>query len=414
MLFEKSITSFFHFHRISILCVVFGSILVLTPNYASLKVTKKQFTNQTTKNNTWIFVVEEKDHWLTILNFWFHALIVKLIPCLLMSIFGLMLLREVKKIQSRRMKMSKFPHLQSRSSRFLFIFKKSHVKKSIKNECLIKQQSVKLFGNEQLKMAQKNGQKEESHQKFPKRRHITITQKTNECSLINLHLHQQPKLEIFQTLPCIKSLKKAQSSFHLFDNYSSDTSDKKDNPKKCVIKYNFVCESFNKSKSLPANLNKQKIKITPAYKNELSIIFQNHEKLCSKRITDKEHTFQASFKKTISVNKNQHQNPQNSTNGQPLVTSSRQRHQRQRDHQRMTRMLCAVLVLFLITELPQGLLALFCGLDARYYKLYYEPLGDLMDIIALVNNAVNFVLYCATSSRFRSTFVSLMCRKNRS
>jgi len=55
----------------------------------------------------------------------------------------------------------------------------------------------------------------------------------------------------------------------------------------------------------------------------------------------------------------------------------------------------------------QGVLALISGLEPVYFSTLYLPLGDVMDIAALVNNAINFVLYCAMSRQFRQTFVEL-------
>jgi len=37
----------------------------------------------------------------------------------------------------------------------------------------------------------------------------------------------------------------------------------------------------------------------------------------------------------------------------------------------------------------------------------YVPLGDLMDILALINNGINFILYCTMSKQFRDQFTSL-------
>lgn len=40
-------------------------------------------------------------------------------------------------------------------------------------------------------------------------------------------------------------------------------------------------------------------------------------------------------------------------------------------------------------------------------NLYFEILfiaGDLMDILALINSGINFILYCSMSRQFRSTF----------
>jgi len=79
-----------------------------------------------------------------------------------------------------------------------------------------------------------------------------------------------------------------------------------------------------------------------------------------------------------------------------------------------TAMLVSVIVLFLITEFPQGVLALISGLRPIYFETLYSPLGDVMDIAALVNNAINFVLYCAMSRQFRQTFVELFTRKSTS
>uniref|UniRef100_A0A0A9WNR0 FMRFamide receptor n=1 Tax=Lygus hesperus TaxID=30085 RepID=A0A0A9WNR0_LYGHE len=77
---------------------------------------------------------------------------------------------------------------------------------------------------------------------------------------------------------------------------------------------------------------------------------------------------------------------------------------------RTTKMLLAVLLLFLITELPQGilgLLSLFFG--RRFFERCYVRVGDIMDILALLNSAINFILYCTMSRQFRKTF-SLLFR----
>lgn len=82
---------------------------------------------------------------------------------------------------------------------------------------------------------------------------------------------------------------------------------------------------------------------------------------------------------------------------------------RRRESHRTTSMLIAVIVLFLLTELPQGVLALLSGILDGFFETYYTPLGDLMDIVALTNNGINFTLYCTMSNKFRRTFLSLFC-----
>lgn len=79
------------------------------------------------------------------------------------------------------------------------------------------------------------------------------------------------------------------------------------------------------------------------------------------------------------------------------------------EHSRTTKMLLAVIILFLITELPQGVLIILSACVENFFDQVYLPLGDVMDIVALVNNAVNFILYCSMSTKFRETFVHLFC-----
>ncbi|KAL4221081.1 G-protein coupled receptor [Mactra antiquata] len=76
-----------------------------------------------------------------------------------------------------------------------------------------------------------------------------------------------------------------------------------------------------------------------------------------------------------------------------------------------TRMLLVVIILFLFTELPQGLLIVLSTAVPGFYQGVYAPLGDLMDIIALTNNAINFVLYCVMSTQFRTKFLQMYFNK---
>ncbi|XP_076451233.1 G-protein coupled receptor dmsr-1-like [Babylonia areolata] len=80
-----------------------------------------------------------------------------------------------------------------------------------------------------------------------------------------------------------------------------------------------------------------------------------------------------------------------------------------REHSRTTKMLITVIVLFIVTELPQGVLIVLSATQEGFFNTVYLPLGDVMDIMALVNNAINFVLYCSMSTKFRETFLCLYC-----
>ncbi|XP_049832754.1 G-protein coupled receptor dmsr-1-like [Schistocerca gregaria] len=81
----------------------------------------------------------------------------------------------------------------------------------------------------------------------------------------------------------------------------------------------------------------------------------------------------------------------------------------QRAH-RTTRMLVAVLLLFLATEVPSGVLGLLSVLLRPCFFLNcYKLFSEVMDMLALFNGAVNFILYCTMSRQFRTTFSQLFC-----
>lgn len=84
---------------------------------------------------------------------------------------------------------------------------------------------------------------------------------------------------------------------------------------------------------------------------------------------------------------------------------------RLKQHSRTTRMLLAVIVLLLITELPQGILVVMSGSLEGFFNNVYALLGDFIDILALINNSVNFALYTTMSQQFRDTFVRLFIPK---
>lgn len=78
-----------------------------------------------------------------------------------------------------------------------------------------------------------------------------------------------------------------------------------------------------------------------------------------------------------------------------------------KDH--TTPMLVAVLSIFLLAELPQGVMLVLTGIyssDAFHHKVYLM-LGDLMDLLSLINSSVNFLIYCAMSRKFRLVFIQV-------
>lgn len=79
---------------------------------------------------------------------------------------------------------------------------------------------------------------------------------------------------------------------------------------------------------------------------------------------------------------------------------------------RTTKMLVAVLLLFLLSEFPQGLFVLVTGLKGEYYfSNCYQMYGEVMDMMALLNGSINFILYCCMNRMFRQTFGQLFKHK---
>ena len=54
-------------------------------------------------------------------------------------------------------------------------------------------------------------------------------------------------------------------------------------------------------------------------------------------------------------------------------------------------------------------MSLLNGVLDHFVNEIYGPLGDLMDILALINNGINFILYCTMSKQFRDTFIEIFC-----
>lgn len=59
--------------------------------------------------------------------------------------------------------------------------------------------------------------------------------------------------------------------------------------------------------------------------------------------------------------------------------------------------------------MQSALLLLNHFLGPCFNEFVYERLGDIMDFLTLINNSINFLLYCGMSKQFRDTFLSLFC-----
>lgn len=80
-----------------------------------------------------------------------------------------------------------------------------------------------------------------------------------------------------------------------------------------------------------------------------------------------------------------------------------------RHNETTTKLLIAVMLVFLICEFPAGILAALCAiLGQEFFENVYQPTGILTDLLALINSSVNFILYCFMSTQFRVTFYQVV------
>lgn len=63
-------------------------------------------------------------------------------------------------------------------------------------------------------------------------------------------------------------------------------------------------------------------------------------------------------------------------------------------------LLLAIVLVFLITEMPQGIIAIMNAIYTTHVHIYiYFNLGDILDLLSLLNSSITFILYCLMSSR---------------
>ncbi|CAH8521455.1 unnamed protein product [Schistosoma rodhaini] len=85
--------------------------------------------------------------------------------------------------------------------------------------------------------------------------------------------------------------------------------------------------------------------------------------------------------------------------------------EREKAENRMTKFLLAIVIIFMITLLPQAILLFLSGLVGDCFTdTVYNALGDFMDLLTIVNNGINFILYCSMSHQFRTTFIQFCTR----
>lgn len=83
---------------------------------------------------------------------------------------------------------------------------------------------------------------------------------------------------------------------------------------------------------------------------------------------------------------------------------------RLKQHRRTTAMLLIILLMYIIASLPQSILLIIAFADKTFFENEYALLGDTIDILSMINNSINFVLYCAMSRQFRDLLRQCVCQ----
>lgn len=70
---------------------------------------------------------------------------------------------------------------------------------------------------------------------------------------------------------------------------------------------------------------------------------------------------------------------------------------------RTTHMLLAIVAVMLMTELPQGIMAVLSGMLSEEFRIsIYNNLGDILDLFSLCGSCCSFIIYCSMSGQFRN------------
>uniref|UniRef100_A0A915CLT0 G-protein coupled receptors family 1 profile domain-containing protein n=1 Tax=Ditylenchus dipsaci TaxID=166011 RepID=A0A915CLT0_9BILA len=88
--------------------------------------------------------------------------------------------------------------------------------------------------------------------------------------------------------------------------------------------------------------------------------------------------------------------------------NSNMRKKRQ-NYDRTTFTLIVMLGMFLLTELPQGILTMLNGIYTNdVHTVFYMNLANLLDLLSLINCYVGFIAYCFLCSKYRQTFKMML------
>lgn len=91
------------------------------------------------------------------------------------------------------------------------------------------------------------------------------------------------------------------------------------------------------------------------------------------------------------------------------LRGSRHQHSVRDPYHKASMLLVTVVICFVLTELPQGIINTTAALAPCFMDQVYIHIGDIMDLLVLINSSINFILYCVMSKQFRDTFTDLFC-----
>lgn len=78
-----------------------------------------------------------------------------------------------------------------------------------------------------------------------------------------------------------------------------------------------------------------------------------------------------------------------------------------RTYQRTTHLILVVMCLFVLVELPQGVVNLLAGvIGKKFERSILQNLADFFEMLTVLYSSVNFAIFCLMSGQFRTAFVS--------
>ncbi|KAK0394204.1 hypothetical protein QR680_000616 [Steinernema hermaphroditum] len=88
---------------------------------------------------------------------------------------------------------------------------------------------------------------------------------------------------------------------------------------------------------------------------------------------------------------------------------SKAQRRKRKNYDRTTFTLIVMLTMFLLTELPQGVLTMLNGIYTNdVHTVFYMNLANVLDLLSLINCYVGFIAYCFLCSKYRQTFLMMI------